>query len=267
LVITLDTKPVLVTKIVPLRGERAGLELFVLVDHCSTCEPGSKFEELRRFILSQPSSVSIGVAYIRNGSMEMGQSLTADHERAVAALSPPAGSPPSSPFNALGELIRAWPINSNRRVVLMISNGIDPAAPAAQQDPSAEEAIMAAQRAGVIVYAIYHPSADYTTSDFSRIYSGQVQLAHVAMETGGEGYFLGFGPLPSLAPSLGDVADHLMNQYLVDVLAAPREDGSGFQEASVGSRTPTVELMAPYKIWVSDSKPAPTLPPSGAKRP
>ena len=87
--------------------------------------------------------------------------------------------------------------------------------------PSAEAALEAAQRAGVTVYAIYHPSADYFASDPSKIYAGQVQLAHVADETGGEAYFLGFGPLPSLAPFLADMADHLANQYLLEFLPIP----------------------------------------------
>ena len=50
------------------------------------------------------------------------------------------------------------------------------------QSSSAEAAIEAAQRAGVTVYAIYHPSADYLTSDFSKLYAGQIQLAHVAVK-------------------------------------------------------------------------------------
>ncbi len=42
--------PLPITSVVPLRGDRAGMELFLLVDNCSNCEPGTKFEELRRFI-------------------------------------------------------------------------------------------------------------------------------------------------------------------------------------------------------------------------
>ena len=105
------------------------------------------------------------------------------------------------------------------------------------QDPSAERAIEAAQRAGVTVYAIYHPSADYLRHDYSKIYSGQVQLAHVADETGGEAYFLGFGPLPSLAPFLADIADHLANQYLLEFLATPGDGTGALQQVTVKSKT------------------------------
>ena len=66
LVVTQHYEPLPVTNLVPLRGDRAGLELFVLVDNCSSCEPGSKFEELRRFIGSQPPTIAVGIAYIRS---------------------------------------------------------------------------------------------------------------------------------------------------------------------------------------------------------
>src|ERR1019366_3474981 len=107
--------------------------------------------------------------YIQNGHLQLAQNPTADRERAVKALSTPAGSKPSSPFGALTELIRGWPQGpsrgSYRRAVLMISNGINPAATDKLQDPSAEAALEEAQRAGVTVYVIYHPSADYLATD------------------------------------------------------------------------------------------------------
>jgi hypothetical protein len=221
LTITEQYNPLPVINIVPLRGERASLDMFLLVDQCSNCEVGSKFEELSRFILSQPSTTRVGVAYIFNGQLQVAEKPTADHERAVQALNTPAGSKPASPFVALADLIRGWPQGTARRAVLMVSNGINPTAVENLQDPSAEAALEAAQRAGVTVYVIYHPSADYQSTDSAKIYSGQVQLAHVADETGGEAYFLGFGPLPSLAPFLTDMADHLANQYLVEFLASP----------------------------------------------
>lgn len=56
LIVTQQYEPLPVTNLVPLRGDRAGLKLFVLVDNCSSCEPGSKFEELRRFgVAPQPA--------------------------------------------------------------------------------------------------------------------------------------------------------------------------------------------------------------------
>jgi hypothetical protein len=250
LTVTQNYQPLPITDLIPLRGDRAGLELFLLVDNCSNCEPGSNFEELSRFIASPPATTTVGVAYILNGRLQVAQNPTADRARAVNALSTPEGNKPASPFVALADLIRGWPQSSSRRVVLMISNGINPAAADKYQDSTAEAALEAAQRAGVTVFVIYHPSADYLTTDFSKLYSGQVQLAHVADETGGEAYFLGFGPLPSLAPFLSDLADHLANQYLLEFLANPAEGGGALRPVTVKSKITDLDLMVPDKVWV-----------------
>jgi len=250
LTVTQYYDPLPITNLTPLSGDRAGLELFVLVDNCSNCEPGSKFEELSRFITSQPSTTAIGIAYMQNGRLQIAENPTLDRERAVKALSTPTGSKPASPFVALTELIKGWRQGSSRRAVLMVSNGIDPAATNKPQDPYAEAAIEAAQRAGVTLYAIYNPSADYRTTDSSQIYTGQVKLAHVAVETGGEAYFLSFGPLPSLAPFLADVSDHLANQYLLEFLANPAEGLGELQQVTVKSKIPDVELITPDRVWI-----------------
>ena len=125
LAVTQHYEPLTVTDLIPLRGDRAGLELFLLVDHCSNCEPGSKFEELSQFIRSQPPTTAVGIAYIMNGRLQMAEHPTTDHNRAIRALNTPEGSQPASPFIALAELIRAWPQGTPhsalRRAVLMIS--------------------------------------------------------------------------------------------------------------------------------------------------
>jgi len=253
LTITQRYEPLPITNLIPLRGDRAGLELYLLVDNCSSCEPGTKFEELRRFIVAQPSTTLIGVAYIRNGTLQVAEKPTQDRERAVKALNVPEGNKPASPYDALTALINRWGETSSRRAVLMISNGIDPAAIEGAQDASVEAAIAAAQLARVTVYGMYHPSADYASMDVSKIYTGQTQLAHLAVETGGEAYFISFGPLPSLAPFLADLNDHLANQYLLQFLANPGEGPGGLERVTVKSKVHDVELMVPDKTWISGS--------------
>lgn len=231
-------------------------DLMLLVDECSSCEAGTKFQELRAFIASQPAATRIGVAYIQDGTLVISQPLTTDRDSAITALTAPTGSKPANPFQPLTELMRHWPADSARHVVLMISNGVDPSSSGGLINPAAESAIEAAQRGGVIVYAIYHPAAHYETEDFSEIYRGQVQLAHVADETGGEAYFLGFGPLPPLAPFLEDIEMHLANEYVVQFIAhAPKEATGELEEVNVTSRNRAFDLRAPYRIWVSPAMP------------
>lgn len=57
--------PLAITNLVPLRGERAALELYVLVDDCASCDAGTKFDELHRFVASQPATTAVGVAYFK----------------------------------------------------------------------------------------------------------------------------------------------------------------------------------------------------------
>jgi hypothetical protein len=246
----LDQLPVV--SLTPLRGDRAGLELFVLVDNCSSCEVGTRFDELRRFVTSQPATTAVGIAYIENGQLQIATKPTLDREGAVKGLSAPSGSPPADPFRPLTELIKGWRQNASRHVVLMISNGIDPALAANHTplDPSAEAAIEAAQRAGVAVYAIYHPSGDFLKADYSQMHYGQVQLAHVAVETGGEAYFTDFGPLPSLGPFLVDLADHLANQYMLEFRLPSVAPLGVLQRVNIKSKLPNVDLMAPDRVWV-----------------
>lgn len=245
LTVTERAEEIPVINVTPLRGP---LEIFLLIDHCSSCEPGTKFDELRRFIISQSADTSFGVAYIREGKLEIGLNPTRDHEQVVKALNTPEGSKPANPFTALADLIRQWPSTVARRAVVMISNGLDPAQTSGR-NPAAEDAINQAIRAGISIFAMYHPSADYVTADWSKLYDGQVELAHVAVETGGEAYFLGFGPLPTLPPFLNDVADHLANQYLIEFVPVAAQPGS-FEEISVKSSNPNVDVMAPGKVWV-----------------
>jgi hypothetical protein len=235
-----------IVSVTPLHG---AIEIFLLIDHCSSCEPGTKFDELRRFIVAQPPETSFGVAYIREGKLEAALNPTQDREAVVKAINAPEGSKPANPFNALAELIRRWPPSVSRRAVLMISNGLDPAAEIDKPNGPAEDTIDEAIRAGVSVFAIYHPSADYATADGSKLYAGQIELAHVAVETGGEAYFLGFGPLPTIAPFLNDVADHLANQYVLAFAPRAMVPGS-FENIDVMSANLKIDVTAPAKIWI-----------------
>lgn len=248
LTVTQETESVPVTKLIPLKGDRAALELFVLIDNCSNCEASSQFSELHRFIAAQLATTRIGVAYIQEGRLVIGQELSADRRQVIKALSPPEGSEPSDPFPALTELLARWKPDSSRHAILMISNGVVPKITDVEEHPSAEAAIALAQRTRVPVYVIYHPSANWLTNS-AAAYSGQVQLAHVAIETGGEAYFQGLGPLPTLTPFLSDMSEHLANQYLLEFRAVPSESGA-LEHVIVQTESTDFDLMVPDRVWI-----------------
>src|SRR3989441_5494426 len=75
-----------VTDWLPLQGEHAGLQLFILIDDAANTSLGSQLEDIRQFINAQPSTTAIGVAYMRNSIADILQNPTNDHAQAAKAL-------------------------------------------------------------------------------------------------------------------------------------------------------------------------------------
>ena len=100
-----------VTDWVPLQGDRADLELFILLDDSRGISYGTQLEDLRRFVMAQPATTKIGVAYMQIGNPRIAQALTADHSLAANALQLSLANLAngSNPFDSLGDLIDKWP--------------------------------------------------------------------------------------------------------------------------------------------------------------
>ena len=199
------------------KGDYASLEFFILLDDSSNVSLATQFDDLRQFINSQPETTKIGLAYMQNGTAQIVQNPTADHAQAAKALRLPLGVAGinASPYFSLQDLIKKWPQTGARREVLMVSDGIDLYYGMPDlQDPYVGDAIGDAQRAGVIVYAIYNPGAGHYAHDYWRSYWGQLYLSQVSDETGGESYYIGFnGPAVTFAPYLEEIQRRLNNQY------------------------------------------------------
>ena len=75
-----------VTDVVPHQGEQSALELFILIDDGSGASLGSQLGDLRQFIENQPAGTSIGIGYMRNGSVQIAQDMTADHQKAAKSV-------------------------------------------------------------------------------------------------------------------------------------------------------------------------------------
>jgi hypothetical protein len=238
-----------VRELIPCPGEHTCLELFILIDDASGASLGSQLGDLRHFIEVQPAPTSIGIGYMRNATVDVAQELTRDHATAAKALRLPLGSPGvmPSPFLSLSDLIKRWPDSPARHEVVLVTSGIDPLG-GALANPYLDSAIEGAQRAGVVVYAIYTPGAGHGGHSFWHMNWGQNHLAQIAEETGGEAYMFGFGPPVSFAPYLTEVAEHLAHQYLVTFLMKP--DKPGFQPVRLTTEVPNAELVAASKVYV-----------------
>jgi len=229
------------------------LEFFILLDDGSNANLGAQLDDIRRFIDAQPASTKIGVAYMQNGMAKIAQDLTGDHAEAAKTLRLPMGLAGinASPYFSLSDLVKRWPPSSARREVLIVSDGIDRYYGRGDlDDPYLADAIADAQRAGIIVSAIYTPGSGHFGHSYWETYWGQLYLAEVAEKTGGESYYIGFtGPPVSFAPYLDDVTRRLTNQYLLTFLAK-RPKKSGLQSVKVKTEVPKVDLVAAEEVYV-----------------
>ena len=235
---------------VPYRGEQAGLELYILIDDSSTTEVGAQLDDLRKFITAQPETTLAGVGYIRNGAVDVRQSFTKDHSLASRALRLPFGSggASDSPYTAITDLIEHWPESQNRRVIFMVSSGIDAWQPG-PTDTYLDDAISRAQRAGVQVYSIYAWPAGHFGHSFWRANWGQNNLSRLADETGGEAYFQALSMPISYGPYLDQFAERLDHQYRLTFFAKVGKK-AGFQKIRIETEVPNAELVAADNVYV-----------------
>ncbi len=239
-----------INELIDCHGEHAALELFLLIDDASSTTLGSQLSDLQHFIETQPATTAIGVAYLQNATVRVGQNPTTDHASAAKALRLPLGFPgvSPSPFLSLSDLIKRWPASTARHEVVLVSSGIDPLG-GEVVNPYLDAAIQDAQRAGVIVYTIYTPAAGHFGHAYWRINWGQNHLSQIADETGGESYMIGFGPAVSFAPYLAEIADHLANQYVVKFLITPGKK-AGLEPVRFTTEVPNADVVAARKVYV-----------------
>lgn len=236
---------------VPLRGDRAELELVILMDDSSRSTIGLHLGDLKKFIRDSPASTSIAIGYMRHGSPNLVQKLTTNHEAAAGALRQPVAQPGinGSPYLCLSDLIKHWPGQQSRarREVIMVTDGADPAWGRRYdpQDSYVLTAIRDAQRAGVAVYSIYYSGAGPASHGFSANIAGQNYLNQVSAATGGEAYFQGFSDPVSLQPFLNDIEWKLQNQYELGFVTTPSRQ---LRRISVNTTEPNVKLLAPQQI-------------------
>jgi hypothetical protein len=243
----------MVTEWVPAQGDHAALEYVILLDDSSNVTLGTQLDDLRKFINEQPASTKIGVAYMQNGIAEIVQNLTSDHALAAKALRLPLGyaGANGSPYFSLSDLVKRWPPSPARREVLMVSDGIDRYYGGGDLlDPYLDEAIEDAQRAGIIVSAIYSPGVGHFGHSYWQTYWGQLYMAEVADKTGGESYYIGFTGAPvSFAPYLEDQTRRLTNQYLLTFLAKPPKK-AGLQRVRIKTEVPDADLITASQVYV-----------------
>ena len=109
-----------------------------------------------------------------------------------------------------------------------------------------------AERAGIVVFGIYMPGTGHLGHSYWQNYWGQMYLSHLAEDTGGEAYAIGFSGAPvTFNPYLEDMENHLDHQYWLTFNAKPQKK-SGWQQVKVMTEVPNAELVAAHKVYISN---------------
>ena len=240
----------MVTNWIPLQGDRAGLQLFIVIDDTARASLGLQLNSLKKFIEEQPSTTSIGVGYMRNGTVFAAQQLTMDRELAIKALRLPLGTTSyTSPYLALSDLMKKWPVSQDRREILMITSGIDALGGSPFTNPYLSAAVDRAQKGGFIIYSIYTPSSGLAGGGFYRNTFAQAGLDMLAQKTGGETYYLGVGSPVDIAPYLNDVSFSLKNQYQLTFLTKSAKRPT-LEPVKVKTEMPNLGLVSAEQGYV-----------------
>jgi hypothetical protein len=245
-----------VTKWERARGAAAGLDLFILIDDAADSSLGSQLNDLRAFINAQPPSTAVGVGYMRNATTQIAQNFTNDHALAANALRLPLGNPGSfgSPYLSATNLMNRWPQHANRRVLVMITDGIDRArrttrSPGLNTIPDATTTATVAQRTGTIIYGLFTPGVGHMRRNFWEATNGQNAIARLSDQAGGEAFFLGLQAPVSFRPFLDRIQNSLDNQYLLEFGARP-DRRAGLRSFNISTELAGVELLSADSGWV-----------------
>jgi hypothetical protein len=199
----------------PVQNGRAGLDLIVLVDESLSQRVDVQLKEIGDFLQTLPADARVAVAYANYGGVRYTQEFTTDHENAAKAFHMPSAFPGTANglYDSLTDLIKKWPATQNRRVILLISDGIDVTDGRLDANPDTntvlQRAIHQAEQSGVTVDSIFASGSGRDVEDRQLVLNGQGCLLQLASKTGGNAFFEGMETPLSFRPFLKDIAKSL----------------------------------------------------------
>jgi len=239
-----------VTGWVPAQGDRAALDLGILIDEVA--QIGTQLDDLRKFIQSQSRTTRVGLFYANNGRAQVVSAFSADHDAVAKSLRITLGPAyaSSSLYFSIWDLMAKFPPTSARREILVIGDGID----RFRGDPFSPDistTVERAQRAGIIIHTLYARGVGRAGRNLFRVNWGQNNLAQITDGTGGESFFQGLETPVSFGPFLDQLDMVLHNQYFL-TFSTPRSGKAkgelrGFR---VSTEQRQVEIAAPRALFV-----------------
>jgi hypothetical protein len=236
----------------PAQGDRAGLQLAIVIDDSLRKSFGREIQSISDFITSQPPSTSVGVFYAANGTLSVASQFNPDSAAVAKTLRMPLGTygANSSVYQSLMQLIAGWPVTGARREVLLFSDGFD----YLRKDrfsPDVQSTIDKAQAAGIAIITIYEPTAGRPGVSRRINTIGQRNLSMVTDGTGGVNFYLGDGAPVSIGPYLTQFGTILKNQYFLTYATVPSKSEKGeYRNLKVISERRDVEIKAQDKVFV-----------------
>jgi len=232
------------------------LRLAILIDDSLDPVVAGQWNDLKDFIMAQPQSTYIAVAYARNGNAAIAQDFTTNHELAAKAIRIPMGSAGaiSSPYLAVLDYVKRWPSPGGRNSILFISAGIDYFRGGfGLQNPDVDSAISRAEKSNINIWTVYSPDNFHRGRGFFRVNNAQSLLSKLSESTGAESYFLGFGEPVTLKPYFDEIDQHLKHQYLLSFRGDGGKKGK-FQHIRVRTEQPAVEFLTFDDVFLPPSQ-------------
>ena len=236
------------------RGET--LFIAVLIDDSLRSSIANQWNDLRAFLMAQPPTTYIAVAYARNGTAMVVQDFTTDHALAAKAIRLPLGSGGAftSPYLALQDWMKRWPESRERKSILLFSSGINYfRGGSGIADPDLDSTIERAQKENINIWSIYYPDAGHLGSRGFRAFRGQNDLSRLGESSGAESYYLGVNEAVTFKPYLDELAMHLRNQYLLTFKGSGGGKGR-FERVKLATELPNVQFLQAPEAFLPPEK-------------
>lgn len=248
-----------VTSFTPAQGDKAALQLAIVIDDSSNNSLGNQLSDIRNFINAQPRSTSIGVFYASNGGVQATSPFSADHAAAAKGVRLPFGygGAYSSIYLSTMSLISGWPAPgpNTRREILLIADGIDRFR-GDPFSPDIQSTYEKAEKAGIMIHTLYATGVGRAGRNSFRIGYGQSNLDQLTERTGGESFFQGLETPISFAPFLEQLDMVLKNQYFLSFKMGATKNGKPqLRTFRIKTEVKNVDLSSADQILVGGSGP------------
>jgi VWFA-related protein len=241
-----------VTAWVPAQGDKANLELAIVIDDSDRIDLGNQISDISSFIKAQPKTCGVAVFYASNGTVQAASQFSTDHDAVAKSVRLPLGRTAaySSIYLSVMDLIKRWPVTGARREMLLIADGIDRFR-GDPFSPDVDSAIERAQKAGVMIHTLYASGIGPFSRNMFQVNYGQSNLAKMADGTGGEAFFQGLQTPISFGPFLEQLNTVLNNQYWLK-FETPRSKKKNGEMRSIRVRTEQkdVDLSTATRVFV-----------------